>query len=260
MGLYCLPEVVYKERGAARGVALFVAYNIPVPLEGSMLVQNWMTTDVVSVTPETSLLKVGKLLKDHNIRRLPVLDDKGHVVGIISDRDVRDASPSKATTLDMYEMHYLLAELKAKNIMTANPITISPAETVEKAAMLMLDHKIGGLPVVEESGRMVGILSDQDVFKALVDITGARQGGIQVGVELPDAPGTMRPIFDTLRAHSARLLSVLTVNSDDGARQVFLRIRQMDSPDAEKALLEAIGKQAHVLYCAGRVCNQCNHD
>lgn len=223
-----------------------------------MLVQNWMTTDVVSVTPETSLLKVGKLLKDHNIRRLPVLDDKGHVVGIISDRDVRDASPSKATTLDMYEMHYLLAELKAKNIMTANPVTISPAETVEKAVMLMLDHKIGGLPVVEESGRLVGILSDQDVFKALVDITGARLGGIQVGVELPDAPGTMRPIFDTLRAHNARLLSVLTASSgDDGMRQVFLRIRQMASPEAEKALLEAIGKQAHVLYCAGRGCRPC---
>ena len=113
-----------------------------------MPVQNWMTTDVVSVTPETSLLKVGKLMKDHHVRRLPVLDDKGRVVGIISDRDVRDASPSKATTLDMYEMHYLLAELKAKNIMTANPMTVKPSDTVEQAALIMLDNKIGGVPVV----------------------------------------------------------------------------------------------------------------
>lgn len=76
-----------------------------------------------------------------------MLDDKGHVVGIISDRDVRDASPSKATTLDMYEMHYLLAELKAKDIMTSRPFTVKPTDTVEKAAMLMLDNKFGGLPL-----------------------------------------------------------------------------------------------------------------
>ena len=155
-----------------------------------MPVQNWMTTDVVSVTPETSLLKVGKLMKDHHVRRLPVLDDKGRVVGIISDRDVRDASPSKATTLDMYEMHYLLAELKAKNIMTANPMTVKPSDTVEQAALIMLDNKIGGLPVVEDSGKLVGIISDHDVFKALVDITGARLGGLQFAIELPDLPGT----------------------------------------------------------------------
>ena len=102
-----------------------------------MPVQNWMTTDVVSVGPDTSLLKVGKLMKDHHIRRIPVVDEQGQVIGIISDRDVRDASPSKATTLDMYEMHYLLAELKAKNIMTAKPITVKPTDTVEQAALIM---------------------------------------------------------------------------------------------------------------------------
>ena len=137
-----------------------------------MLIQNWMTTEVITVTPETSLLKIGKLMRDNNVRRLPVLDGKGrHVVGIISDRDVRDASPSKATTLDMYEMHYLLAELRAKDIMTPRPFTVKPTDTVEKAAMMMLDNKFGGLPVVEESGRLAGIISDQDVFKALVSIT-----------------------------------------------------------------------------------------
>ena len=134
-----------------------------------MPVQNWMTTDVVSVGPDTSLLKVGKLMKDHHIRRIPVVDDNGQVVGIISDRDVRDASPSKATTLDMYEMHYLLAELKAKNIMTAKPITVKPTDTVEQAALIMLDNKVGGLPVVDDAGKLVGIISDHDVFKAMVD-------------------------------------------------------------------------------------------
>ena len=214
-----------------------------------MPVQNWMTTDVVSVTPETSLLKVGKLMKDHHVRRLPVLDEKGRVVGIISDRDVRDASPSKATTLDMYEMHYLLAELKAKNIMTTNPLTVKPSDSVEQAALLMLDNKVGGLPVVEESGKLVGIISDHDVFKALVDMTGARLGGLQFAIELPDLPGTARPLFDLLRTHNARILSVLTVTNDDGNRHIFIRVRALESQNAESSLMEQVAKLGRVLYC-----------
>ena len=214
-----------------------------------MPVQNWMTTDVVSVGPDTSLLKVGKLMKDHHIRRIPVVDENGQVVGIISDRDVRDASPSKATTLDMYEMHYLLAELKAKNIMTAKPITVKPTDTVEQAALIMLDNKVGGLPVVDDSGKLVGIISDHDVFKALVDITGARMGGLQFAVELPDQPGTARPLFDLLRAHNARLLSVLTVSNADGNRQLFIRVRDLENSKAEQELMDGVGKLGKVLYC-----------
>ena len=214
-----------------------------------MPVKNWMTTDVVSVGPDTSLLKVGKLMKDHHIRRIPVVDEQGQVIGIISDRDVRDASPSKATTLDMYEMHYLLAELKAKNIMTAKPITVKPTDTVEQAALVMLDNKVGGLPVVDDAGKLVGIISDHDVFKAMVDITGARLGGLQFAVELPDQPGTARPLFDLLRAHNARLLSVLTVSNTDGNRQLFIRVRDLENAKAEQELMDGVGKLGKVLYC-----------
>ena len=214
-----------------------------------MPVKNWMTTDVVSVGPDTSLLKVGKLMKDHHIRRIPVVDEQGQVIGIISDRDVRDASPSKATTLDMYEMHYLLAELKAKNIMTAKPITVKPTDTVEQAALVMLDNKVGGLPVVDAAGKLVGIISDHDVFKALVDITGARLGGLQFAIELPDQPGTARPVFDVLRAHNARLLSVLTVSNDDGNRHLFIRVRDLGDKTAEDKLMEEVAKLGRVLYC-----------
>ena len=214
-----------------------------------MPVKNWMTTDVVSVGPDTSLLKVGKLMKDHHIRRIPVVDEQGQVIGIISDRDVRDASPSKATTLDMYEMHYLLAELKAKNIMTAKPITVKPTDTVEQAALVMLDNKVGGLPVVDDAGKLVGIISDHDVFKAMVDITGARLGGLQFAVELPDQPGTARPLFDLLRAHNARLPSVLTDSNADGNRHLFIRVRDLENSKAEQELMDGVGKLGKVLYC-----------
>ena len=213
-----------------------------------MLIRNWMTPEVITVTPDTSLLKLGKLMRDHGVRRLPVLDN-GRVVGIISDRDVRDASPSKATTLDMYEMHYLLAEIKAKDIMTPKPVTIKPTDTVEKAAMIMLDKKIGGLPVVDEKGELVGIISDQDVFKALVNITGVRDGGIQLGMEIANEAGAMRPIFDLLRKHGARILSVLSTNNQEGQRNIFLRIRDL-SDDAREALLRDVQEHARLLYWA----------
>lgn len=215
-----------------------------------MLVRNWMTRDVITVTPETSLLKIGKLMRDHKIRRLPVVDAAGKVIGIISDRDVRDASPSKATTLDMYEMHYLLAELKASNIMTPKPLTIKPTDTVEKAAMAMLDNKIGGLPVVDESGNMVGIIADHDVFKALVNITGAREGGIQLGLSVPNVQGGMRPVFDILRKHGARIISVLSSDNDAGERRIFLRIRNMESRQAENELVEEVRNACELLYWA----------
>ncbi|MDE5878964.1 MAG: CBS and ACT domain-containing protein [Desulfovibrio sp.] len=213
-----------------------------------MLIRNWMTPEVLTVTPDTSLLKLGKLMRDNGVRRLPVVDN-GRVVGIISDRDVRDASPSKATTLDMYEMHYLLAEIKAKDIMTPRPVTIKPTDTVEKAAMIMLDKKIGGLPVVDEKDALVGIISDQDVFKALVNITGVRDGGIQLGMEIANEAGAMRPIFDLLRKHGARILSVLSTNNQEGRRNIFLRIRDLPD-DAREALLRDVQEHARLLYWA----------
>lgn len=214
-----------------------------------MLVKNWMTPEVITVTPDTSLLKTGKILKESNVRRVPVVDKSGEVIGIISDRDVKDASPSKATTLDMYEMHYLLAEIKARQIMTKNPITIKSSDTVEKAAMIMLDNKIGGLPVVDD-GKLVGIISDQDVFKALVNITGAREGGLQLGVSLENKLGAMRPVLDLIRNRGGRIISIMSTNNDAGKRTIFLRIKNMNSRAEEDALVEEVKKIATLLYLA----------
>lgn len=215
-----------------------------------MLVRNWMTTDVITITPETSLLKIAKIMRDHDIRRLPVLDAAGKIIGIVSDRDVRDASPSKATSLDMYEMHYLLAEIKARDIMTKNPLLLKETDTVEMAAMLMLDKKIGGLPIVDANEKLRGIISEQDVFKALVNITGVREGGIQIGFSIANRQGAMRPIFDLLRQKGARILSVLSSNNNEGERNIFLRIRNLPSREEENALVEEIGNISNLLYWA----------
>ena len=213
-----------------------------------MLVRNWMSESPVTADPETSLLKLSKLMRDHDIRRIPIVDKNNKLIGIVSDRDVKDASPSKATTLDMYEMHYLLAEIKARDIMTKNPLTLTPTNTVEQAAMIMLDKKIGGLPVVEEDNRLVGIISDHDVFKTLVITTGVREGGIQLAIEIANKQGAMRPIFDIFREHGARIISVLSTNNDAGERNVFIRLRNMESRKAEEDLVEAVKDHANLLY------------
>ncbi len=198
-----------------------------------MRTANWMTKDPVSVLPTTSLSKCQKLLKMHNIRRLPVVDEDNHVVGIISDRDVKSASPSKASSLEVHEMQYLLAEVKARDIMTPNPVTVRSNETISSVAMLMQDRKIGGLPVVDNNNCLIGIITDQDIFKVLVDISGARiRGGIDIAIECGDEPGTLSAILDIIRKYDGRIISVLTSFRDNGARHIFLRLHPLDSKKA----------------------------
>lgn len=216
-----------------------------------MLIRNWMTKEVITVRPETSMLKASKLMKEHDIRRLPVVDTENHVVGIVSDRDIKDASPSKATTLDMHELYYLLSELKIKSIMTPNPVTVSPTDTVETVAILMEERGFGGVPVVDDDGKLVGIISDHDIFKVLISITGVRQGGVQLAFDLPDQPGSMRPIFDALRANQASIISILSSNdaTELGTRHVFIRLRPMEQ-SAEDALIHLLKKEFNLLYWA----------
>lgn len=196
-----------------------------------MLVKEWMTTDPITVTPETSIMKASQIMKENNVRRMPVVDDKGKVVGIITDRDLKEASPSKATTLDVHELYYLLSELKVKDIMSRRVITIKPDDTVEKAAVIMLEHKVTGLPVIAGDD-LVGVLSQGDVFRVLTSITGIYRGGTQFAFSLPDKPGTIKEVGDVIRKHGGRMVSILTSYDmcEEGTRNVYIRVADM-APD-----------------------------
>ena len=214
-----------------------------------MLVKDWMTTDPITVSPETSIMKASQIMKENNIRRLPVLNDKGQVVGIISDRDLKEASPSKATTLDVHELYYLLSELKVKDIMSRKVIILKPEDTVEKAAVIMLEHKVTGLPVVDGTD-LVGILSQGDVFRVLTSITGIYRGGTQFAFLLSDKAGAIKEVGDVIREHGGRMVSILTSYDmcEEGTRAVYIRIADM-APDklaALRAALEAKFKVTHV--------------
>ncbi len=214
-----------------------------------MLIRDWMTKDVICVQPETSMMKASKLMREHKISRLPVVDDSNRLLGIVSDRDLKEASPSKATSLDMHELYYLLSEIKVKDIMTKTPLAVKPSETVEKAAVLMMNNNFGGLPVVDENLKVVGILTDSDVFKVLVNITGITEGGVQLAFSLPNSPGSLKSVMDDLKGYEARIISVLTSfsHSDEGHRDVYIRIH-----DPEKAVLtrmvEELGQKYTLLY------------
>lgn len=132
------------------------------------LVKVWMTKNVLTATPETTLPEAHQLMMDHNIRRLPIVDKTGHIVGIITLGDVRGAQPSEATSLSIWEMNYLLANLKLKKIMTPDPVTIEPDATIGEAARLMLENKVSGLPVVDAEGIVQGIITESDIFSMVV--------------------------------------------------------------------------------------------
>ncbi|MFN4131525.1 MAG: CBS domain-containing protein, partial [Caldimicrobium sp.] len=123
-----------------------------------MLVKDWMSEHVITLDENTSILKAIQLLKEHKIRRIPVTRDN-KLVGIITDRDIKEVAPSKTTTFEVHELYYILSELKLKDIMTKDPITVHPDDTVEYAAVLMLENKISGLPVVDKEGHVVGIIT-----------------------------------------------------------------------------------------------------
>ena len=214
-----------------------------------MLIENWMTKEVVTGTPDMSMMKASKIMKDKGIGRLPVVNEQGVLQGLVSDRDIKEASPSKATTLDMHELYYLLSEVKLKDIMTKKVVTIKPGDTVERAAALMLEHNIGGMPVVDDANKVVGMVTDSDIFKVLVRITGVLEGGVQIGVRLPNQPGGLVPVLDFLKDHNARVMSLLTScePAEVGLRDVFIRIRDMDKA-AMNALQAAMRAKFEVLY------------
>lgn len=132
----------------------------------SLTVRDWMTPNPITVTPSTTVPEANTLMKQGRIRRLPVIDN-GKLVGIVTLGDLREASPSDATSLSIYELNYLVAQLTVEKIMTKDPVTIDPNASIKKAAKLLLEHKIGSLPVMD-GGMLVGIITESDIFRVLV--------------------------------------------------------------------------------------------
>jgi acetoin utilization protein AcuB len=211
-----------------------------------MPVKDWMSKDLVTIDADTSIMKASKVMKQNEIQHLPVLS-KGRLAGIVSDRDLKEATPSKATTLDIHEMYHLLDTITVKSLMAKHLYTIAPEDTVEKAAAVMLQHHISALPVVDAKGTLAGIITKGDIFRAFVSISGIHQGALAMGFELPDQPGSIQAVTDVIRAHGGRIASILTgyEGAPEGARQVFIRAKEIKDETALRKDLEA---KSRVLY------------
>jgi acetoin utilization protein AcuB len=211
-----------------------------------MYVSDWMTAKVFTVEPEDYLSDALTLMKEKNIKHLPVV--KGNrLKGLISDRDIKEYTPSKATSLDIYELHYLLAKTKIKEIMNAKIVTTAPDTPVEEAAMLMLDKSIGCLPVLSGSD-LVGIISDKDIYRALVDITGVRHGGHRICVTIEDRGGSIKEVADIIRKHNFRLQGILTSYEGvkDGYRRVVIRTKGKGDFNSLKTEIECAFKSCQL--------------
>ncbi len=174
-----------------------------------MLVINWMSTRLVGVDPDDSMSQAIRLLKENHIGRLPVIKE-GKLVGIVSDKDLKRAGASDATALEVHELAYLLSRVKVKDIMTPKPKTVHIYDTIEEAALVMLENKISGVPVVDDSGAVVAMLTQSDIFRALISLTGVTRGGVQFAVDLPDEPGSIKQAADVVRRYGGRMVSILT--------------------------------------------------
>ncbi len=216
-----------------------------------MLIKDWMTRDPITINDDTSMIRAMHIMNEHHFRRLPVMR-AGRLVGLVTDRDLKEASPSKATTLDVHEMYYLLAELQVKEIMSRDLITVSQDDTVEGAAQIMLAHTVSGLPVVDAGGSLVGIITQSDILRALLHISGSLQGGVQFALRLEDRPGVLKEVADLMRARGGRLLSLLSCYCSPGEnrREVYVRVKNL-SAEAVAAIQAELAARFEVLYVTG---------
>jgi len=177
-----------------------------------VIVQQWMSPNVITVQEGDSLAECMFVLRENKIRKLPVMRGD-HLAGIITDKDIKEYTPSKATSLDEYELHYLLAKVTARDVMRPDPITISPETTVEEAALIMYENRLDVLPVIKRS-KLVGIITESDIFRFLVHTSGVHFGGVQIGVEIEDSAESLYPLLDTVREHKAKVVSMFSISDN----------------------------------------------
>lgn len=203
-----------------------------------MKVKHWMTSNPITVKPNTPVMEASKLMKEHGIRRLPVLKgDK--VVGIVTHRNLLEASPSAATTLSIHELNYLIAKLEVKDVMQKDPICVSPEDSVMEVMMLGHQKGIGAFPVVD-NGRLVGIASETEIFRAVMHLFGAKQEDafvVLANVRLRERIGAMSRIASIVEGQNVPVLALFSLphRRQEGNR-LYIRVPAKDLEKARKAL------------------------
>ncbi len=199
-----------------------------------MLVRDVMQPEVLVISPTTTVPEAVQLAQRRGIRHLPVVED-GKLCGMVSDRDLKRAMPSGATTLEAHELRYLLERLAVSEIMTRTVITTGPMFPVEEAARLMVAEKISALPVTE-GGRLVGIVTETDVLDLFVRAMGAHEPSSRLDVELPERPAALTEVVQVVEAAGATISSVMTLLNRAGLKEAIVRLATINPGPAIRAL------------------------
>lgn len=201
-----------------------------------MFVRKKMTSNPFTISPDHTIPDAQELMTQYNIRRLPVLKN-GKLVGVVSKEDILRASPSKATTFSVGEINYLLAKTKISKIMTKDPIAISSNALLEEAATLMRDHSVSFLPVVDDN-KLVGIITESDIFDAFIELLGFREKGTRLTIEAVDAPGIMSKLTSIIGDFGANISNVAVYQGTAGKSTVVIGINSLNTSDIEKTIEE----------------------
>jgi len=213
-----------------------------------MLVKNWMSKKVVTIDENDSMQDAINLIKQHKINMLPVMK-KGKLTGIVTDRDLKKASASDATTLDVHELLYLISKIKIKDIMSKKPVTVPFDFTIEETASMLLENNISGAPVVDKDKQLIGVITQADIFKVIISLTGIAKKGIHFGFKVKDLPGSIKDVADIIRNYGGRMASILTSYErvPQGYRNVYIRTYGVDRSKF-KNLLSDLKNIADLLY------------
>lgn len=214
-----------------------------------MLVRDWMTVNVIALGVNSSVLDAAEILREKNIRQFPVIDSAGALVGIVSDRDIRDAMPSKFIPGDaVVESGGGLYTLTAGDIMTLDPISLHSDAAMTEAAEILVKHKVGGLPVVD-GGELVGIITQADVLRFLCASAGSARGGVQFGIRLDGSEDRLADLLCDLRTKGLGFTSVFTAvdPSRIGSRNAYVTIGDLGDRSVED-VVELIQKRYTLLF------------
>jgi acetoin utilization protein AcuB len=219
-----------------------------------MLVADRMSKPPVTVRAETGVDEALSLMHSENVRRLPVVDKHGQMVGIVSELDLLKVSPSPATTLSIYEIPYLLSKIKMKDVMTTDVISVTEDTTLEDAARVMADNKIGGVPVLR-GDKLVGIITETDLFKVFLEMLGGWQDGIRISVVIPMEKGELAKITGKIAEMGGNILAMGGIGGEDTAHYLLtIRVEDVDK-DELTAAMEALGlKVRDSRVCAVSTC------
>ncbi|WP_319470059.1 CBS and ACT domain-containing protein [uncultured Pseudodesulfovibrio sp.] len=214
-----------------------------------MLVRDWMTANVISLGVNSSVMDAAEILHEKNIRQFPVIDRDAALVGIVSDRDIRDAMPSKFIPGDNAEGRGGgLYTLTASDIMTLDPITVTSDTAVNEVAEMLVRHKVGGLPVVD-CGELVGIITQADVLRFLCAASGTLRSETQIAVRLEARPGPLASLLNEIREAGLAFSSVFTANdaTHPGSRNAYIRLESLNGRSVEE-IVETLQEKYTVLY------------